>query len=472
MANNDKIRVRIAPSPTGLFHIGTARTALFNYLFAKKNKGSFILRIEDTDKERSEKKFEKDIMDGLKWLGLNWDELYYQSERVKTHESYLKKLLDEGKAYKKEIIWFKNPNKQVIFHDLIRGRVEIDSSLLGDFSLAKDLKTPLYNFAAVVDDHEMNISHVIRGEDHITNTPKQILVYEALGWEPPQFAHLPLILGLDRSKLSKRHGATSLNEYKDLGYLPEAIVNFLALLGWSAQGGSASGGNPTNEEIFSLEELIQKFSLEKIQKGGAIFNIEKLNWFNGHYIKQLNLDKLTELCIPYLIEESLIKPNFKTEQYPPAYGGYNLKQKYFIGKSKEEISTEKLKNIIGLEQERIKTLSEIGESTEFFFKEPKYKEKILQWKDMTQREISDSISSTTSILCDVKDGDFTAIKLKDLLMPEAEKFGSGDRGKLLWPLRAALSGREKSPGPFEIAEILGKEKTLKRIEAAKKLLKK
>jgi nondiscriminating glutamyl-tRNA synthetase len=476
MAENNKIRARFAPSPTGLFHIGSARTALFNYLFAKKNKGSFILRIEDTDKERSEKKFEKDIMDGLKWLGLNWDESYYQSERVKTYEGYLKKLLDEGRAYKKEIIWFKNPNKQVVFHDLIRGRVEVDSSVLGDFSLAKDPKTPLYNFAAVIDDHEMQISHVIRGEDHITNTPKQILVYEALGWKPPQFAHLPLILGPDRSKLSKRHGATSLNEYKDLGYLPEAVVNFLALIGWSAQGGSASGGNPTNEEIFSLEELIQKFSLEKIQKGGAIFNIEKLNWFNSHYIKQLKLDELTEFCIPYLIEEDLIKPDFKTEQYPPAYGGYNLKQKYFIGKSKEEISFEKLKNIIGLEQERIKILSEIGEMTKFFFIEPKYKPSLLMWKETKKQEIIKSLETLSSILCDVKSVDFTAGKLKEILMPEAEKClsadGKTDRGRLLWPLRAALSGREKSPGPFEIAEILGKEKTLKRMEQAKKLLKK
>lgn len=467
MTKDDKIRVRFAPSPTGLFHIGTARTALFNCLFAKKNKGSFILRIEDTDKERSEKKYEKDIMDGLKWLGLDWDELYYQSERVKTHEEYLKKLLDEGKAYKKEIIWFKNPNKQVVFHDLIRGRVEVDSSVLGDFSLAKDLKTPLYNFAAVVDDHEMSISHVIRGEDHITNTPKQILVYEALGWEPPQFAHLPLILGPDRSKLSKRHGATSLNEYKNLGYLPEAIVNFLALLGW----------NPgDNRELFTLEELTKEFSLEKIQKGGAIFNIEKLNWFNSHYIKQLNLNELTEFCIPYLIEEGLIKPNFKIEQYPPAYGGYDLKQKYFIGKSKEEISVEKLKNIIGLEQERIEALSEIGEMTEFFFIEPKYKPSLLIWKETKKPEIIKSMETLGSILCDVKPVNFTADKLKEILMLEAEKClsadGKTDRGRLLWPLRVALSGREKSPGPFEIAEILGKEKTLKRIEQAKKLLKK
>jgi glutamyl-tRNA synthetase len=483
MAENNKIRVRIAPSPTGLFHIGTARTTLFNYLFAKKNKGSFILRIEDTDKERSEKKYEKDIMDGLKWLRLNWDELYYQSERVKTHEKYLQKLLDEGKAYKKEIIWFKNPNKQVVFHDLIRGRVEVDSSLLGDFSLAKDLKTPLYNFAAVVDDHEMQISHVIRGEDHITNTPKQILIYEALGWEPPQFAHLPLILGPDRSKLSKRHGATSLNEYKDLGYLPEAIVNFLALLGWSAQGatpagkrGSVAGENPTNEEIFSIEELVQKFSMEKIQKGGAIFNIEKLNWYNGHYIRQLDLGKLTELCIPYLIKDKLIKPDFKLEQDPPAYGAYFLKQKYTIAKSKEEISAEKIKQIISLEKERIHKLSEIGEMTNFFFIEPKYKPGLLAWKETKKQETIKSLEILNSILCDIKPLGFTADKIKEVLMPEAEKCLSDeekiDRGRLLWPLRVALSGREKSPGPFEIAEIMGKEKTLKRIEAAKKILKK
>jgi nondiscriminating glutamyl-tRNA synthetase len=467
MTNSDKIRVRIAPSPTGLFHIGTARTALFNYLFAKKNRGSFILRIEDTDKERSEKKFEKDIMDGLKWLGLDWNELYYQSERVKTHENYLQKLLDSGQAYKKEIIWFKNPNKQVVFHDLIRGRVEIDSSVLGDFSLAKDLKTPLYNFAAVIDDHEMQISHVIRGEDHITNTPKQILVYEALGWKPPQFAHLPLILGPDRSKLSKRHGATSLSDYKKQGYLAEALVNFMAFLGW----------NPGNEqEIFSLEQLNKEFSLEKIQKGGAIFNIEKLNWYNGHYLRQLDLNKLTELCIPHLIGGKLIKPNFKFEQDPPAYGAYFLKQKYTIAKSKEEISTEKIKQIVNLEKERIHKLSEIGEMTDFFFIEPKYKPGLLAWKETKKSEIIKFLEILDSILCDVKPEDFTTYKLKEILMPEAEKClsadGKIDRGKLLWPLRVALSGKEKSPGPFEIAEILGKEKTLKRIALAKKILKK
>lgn len=446
MPKSSKIRVRFAPSPTGLFHVGSARTTLFNYLFAKHNKGDFILRIEDTDKERSKKEFENDIMNGIKWLGLKWDELYYQSKRTKIYEKYLKQLLDSGKAYKKEIIWFKNPNKKVVFHDLIRGRVEIDSSELGDFSLAKDLKTPLYNFAAVVDDHEMDISHVIRGEDHITNTPKQILIYEALGWKLPQFVHLPLILGPDRSKLSKRHGAVSLTDYQNQGYLPEAMVNFMVLLGWSAQGpwgqsGSAHersemSGNPHADELFTLDQLIQKFSLEKIQKGGAIFNVEKLNWFNNHYIRQKSVKDLVKLCLPYLKEKKI------------------------------KIENKKLEKIVALEQERIKTLSEIGEATEFFFGDLKYDPNLLKWKDANKTETRISLDKSYSILCDVKESGFEAEKLKQILLPEAEKFGSKDRGKLLWPLRAALSGRENSPGPFEIAEILGKEETLKRIKKA------
>jgi glutamyl-tRNA synthetase len=435
MTNKSKIRVRIAPSPTGLFHIGTARTALFNYLFAKKHKGDFILRIEDTDKQRSKKEFEKDIMDGLDWLGLKWDELYKQSRRIKIYGKYLKKLLDSGKAYKKEIIWFKNPNKKVVFNDLIRGRIEVDSSVLGDFSLAKNLKKPLYNFAAVIDDYEMKISHVIRGEDHISNTPKQILIYEALGLPIPQFAHLPLILGPDRSKLSKRHGAVSLKDYKELGYLPEAMNNFMVLLGW----------NPGNDrEIFSLKELEKEFSLEKIQKGGAIFNLDKLDWFNNHYIKQKPIKDLVKLSLLYLKQKKLVKNNFDKN---------------------------KIEKIIKLEQERMNKLSEVGESTDFFFKELKYKPDLLPWKQMSISDTSTSLINTASILCDVKDSGFKAGNLKGILMPKAEQFGSGDRGKLLWPLRVALSGKEKSPGPFEIAEILGKEESLKRIRKAIEILK-
>jgi len=431
MTPNTKIRVRFAPSPTGPYHVGSARSTLFNYLFAKKNKGSFILRIEDTDKQRSKKEFEKDILNGIKWLGLKWDEIYYQSKRTKIYEKYLQQLLDDGKAYINKIIWFKNPNKQVVFHDLIRGRVEINSSILGDFSLAKSLKEPLYNFAAVIDDYEMKISHVIRGEDHISNTPKQILIYEALDWKPPQFAHLPLILGPDRSKLSKRHGAVSLVDYKKQGYLPEAMVNFMALLGW----------NPgDNREIFSLNNLIKEFSLEKIQKGGAVFNIDKLNWFNSHYLRQKPIQDLIKLCLPYLPK----KTNF---------------------------SKKDLEKIINLEKERMVKLSKVGEATEFFFKEPKYKPDLLPWKQMSISDTSTSLTNTASILCDIKPVDFRADKIKEILMPKAEKFGNGDRGKMLWPLRVALSGRDKSPGPFEIAEILGKKKTLERIKKATGLIK-
>ena len=466
-----KLRVRIAPSPTGPLHIGTARTALFNYLFAKKHNNSFILRIEDTDLERSDSKYEKDIIDGLKWLGIEWDELYKQSKRTKTYEKYLKKLLDSGHAYEDEIIWFKNPKKKVVFDDLIRGRVEFDSSLFDDFSIAKDLKTPLYNFAVVIDDYEMKISHVIRGEDHISNTPKQILIQEALGLPAPNYAHLPLILGPDKTKLSKRHGAVSIIDYKEQGYLPEALINFMALLGWSVQGGP---GN--DRELFSVKELIKEFSLEKIQKGGAIFNIEKLDWFNGHYIRQLSLDKLTEMCTPYLIESGLIKPEFKSEQYPPGYGGYSIKEEYIVKETKEKIELKKLKKIISLEQERMKKISEIGELTEFFFKELKYKPSLLKWKDMNKKEIEESLNKLEKILSEIKEKDFTAKKLEKILMPEAEQTGqpvgeTGDRGKLLWPLRVALTGKKASPGPFEIAEILEKEKVLKRIKYAQKIAK-
>jgi len=444
MSKSSKIRVRFAPSPTGPFHIGSARSALFNYLFAKKHKGSFILRIEDTDKKRSKDKYEKDILDSLEWLGLKYDEKYKQSERIDIYEKYLKKLLDSGAAYKDKIIWFKNPNKKVVFNDLIRGKVEFDSSVFGDFSIAKSLKEPLYNFAAVIDDYEMKISHVIRGEDHISNTPKQILVYEALGLDIPKYAHLPLILGPDKSKLSKRHNAVSISEYKE--YLPEALINFMALLGWSGQG------QGRDDEIFSLKQLIKEFSLEKVQKGGAIFNIDKLDWLNAWYIRQLPIGELVKLCIPYLT--GLIRPEFKMRQDPPAYGGYF-----------PEISYEKnLEKIISLEQERLKKIPDIADMVEFFFKIGKYKVGLLKWKDMKKKEIKESLDIAYTILCDVKP--FTASKLKDVLMKKAGE----DRGKLLWPLRVALTGKEKSPGPFEIAEVLGRKESLKRIEKAIKML--
>ncbi|MBD3282551.1 MAG: glutamate--tRNA ligase [Candidatus Portnoybacteria bacterium] len=463
MAKKSKIRVRIAPSPTGVLHIGTVRTALFNYLFAKKHKGHFILRIEDTDKERSKKEFEEDILENLKWLGIEWDEIYRQSQRRDLYSEYLERLLNDGKAYKDEIIWFKNPNKKVVFNDLIRGEVEFDSSVFGDFSLAKDMKSALYNLAVVVDDYEMGITHVIRGEDHISNTPKQILIYEALGLPVPQFAHLPLILGPDKSKLSKRHGAVSVGEYRSDGYLADALINFVSLLGWSPQGVDSP-----EKEVFSLKELIDKFSLDKVQKGGAVFNIDKLDWFNSIYIKEKDIGELTDLSIPYLIDSDLIRPEFDMEQDPPAYGGYFLKQEYVVSETGDKIGVDKIKKIVGLEQGRIKKLSEISDAVRFFFVEPEYSWDLLKWKDMDKEEIGRFLDEAEAVLCDVKDSRFDEKNLEKKLLKKANEFK--DRGKLLWPLRVALSGRKKSPGPFEIASVLGKKECLKRINKAKSLL--
>lgn len=492
--NKDKIRCRIAPSPTGFLHVGTARAALFNYLFAKKNGGKFILRIEDTDLERSDPKFEKDIFEGLRWLGIEADENperggkygpYRQSERTEIYKKYAQKLLADGKAFycfhsEKEleeekgklleakrppihlceyrtldpeeaamltetkedyIIRFKTPaGRKIVFQDIIRGEVNFDSGILGDFSIAKRADVPLYNFAVVVDDETMKISHVIRGEDHLSNTSKQLLLIEALGFSTPQYVHLPLILGPDRSKLSKRHGATSVGEYREAGYLPEALFNFMALLGW----------NPGDDrEIFSKEELIREFSLEKVQKSGAVFDITKLDWMNGEYIRQKSVKKLTEFVLPYL------------------------------GKSdfpKRKSDFQKLEKIVALEQPRLKKLSEIGERTDYFFRAPEYDKELLRWKDMSDEEVSASIDKSIEILSRITTRNVATskrsriscnISKEQLEKVFLEEIGAGDKGKILWPLRAALTGKKASPGPFDIMGILGIEETLKRIELAK-----
>ena len=346
-----EIRTRFAPSPTGFLHIGGARTALFNYLFAKKNEGVFVLRIEDTDIERSKTEYEKDIIESLRWLGIEWDEgpdiegnygPYKQSQRLNIYNKYLEKLLAEDKAYycfcseeeieslkqyqlsigepprypgkcanlpKKEVqklisegkpsvIRFRTPDKKIVFKDLIRGNLEFETSLMGDAVIAKNTKTPLYNFACVVDDFETKTSHVIRGEEHISNTPKQILLQEALNFPLPEYAHLPMILAPDKTKLSKRHGAMGIHEFKKEGYLPETMVNFMAFLGWNPGG---------EREIFSINSLTKEFSLERVQKGGAVFNIKRLDFLNSFYIRQRSIEKLTEFCLPYLIESGLIE---------------------------------------------------------------------------------------------------------------------------------------------------------------------
>jgi glutamyl-tRNA synthetase len=285
-SKSEKVVVRMAPSPTGNFHVGGARTALYNFLFARKNDGKFILRIEDTDKERSKKEFEDDIFESLKWLGLEHDESYRQSERGEVYKSYIERMLKDNSAYESpdKVIRFKNPNKKIRFNDLIRGEIEFDTTELQDFVIAKNVNKPLYHLAVVVDDFESGITHVIRGEDHISNTPRQILIQEAIKAPRPIYAHLPLILAPDRSKLSKRkHGeSVSLDYYRDKGYSPAAIINYLALLGW----------NPgTEQEIFTLEELIKVFDLSRVHKGGAIFDEKKLAWVNR---KHFNLGKIRE----------------------------------------------------------------------------------------------------------------------------------------------------------------------------------
>lgn len=477
---NEAIRVRMAPSPTGTLHVGTARTALFNYLFAQHYGGKFILRIEDTDTERSARHWEKDIIDGLSWLGLIWDEKpKKQSTRIKIYKKYLKKLLKEGKAFycwhtkdelqkekkhqmdarkaprhiceyrnekiknrkkiKRSIIRFKNDSRgKVIFFDFIRGDIEFDAQNIGDFSIAKNLKTPLYNFAVVIDDYEMKISHIIRGEDHISNTPKQILLQEALEFFRPKYLHIPLILGSDKSKLSKRHGSISLLDYKDMGYLPEAIFNFLALLGWR--------GKNDEKEIMSKDEIIKEFSDKGIQKSPAIFDIEKLNWMNGEYIRKLSIDKLTELCLPY------------------------FRKAGFVNKKQEMSDRNRIKKIIALEQPRIKKISEIIEATEFFFKEPDYDASLLVWKNMPMWELQEILLNLNDIINNIEQKNWNKKDLENIIMPQAEMVG--DRGKMLWPLRVAISGKKASPGPFEIMELLSKSEVRRRVKKAHQLIKK
>ncbi len=487
------VRVRFAPSPTGPLHIGGSRTALFNYLFAKQNKGKFILRVEDTDKERSEQKWTDEIIEQLRWLGINWDEgsdkggehgPYKQSQRLDIYEKYLKKLLDENNAYycfcapeeleakrqeqlsrgvapkydgacsrlskeevekniknkKPSVIRFRIPKKKVKFKDLIRKEVEFDAGLMGDIVIAKDLSAPLYHFAVVVDDFEMKISHVIRGEEHLPNTPRQILLQEALGFEQPVYAHLPLMLNADRSKLSKRHGDVALADYNNRGYLPEALVNFMVLLGW----------NPgTEKEIFSLQQLEKEFSIEKVQKAGAIFNVQRLDFINSYYIRQKPIEKLTELCEPYLKKAGLLVAG--------------------------QVSREKLQKIIEASKTRMKNLSDIVELSDFFFQDKLvFDKELLRWDKMKDEDIKAGL-----LLCDKFLGglsDWNIKKIEKVLLDEAGEFNrqkgypEKNRGFLLWPLRVALSGKKASPSPFEIADILGKEKTLKKIKQAINML--
>lgn len=494
-------RLRFPPSPTGPLHMGNARSFLFNYLVAKKEGGSIVLRIEDTDKERSNPEWEKDITENLAWLGLHWDEgPHRQSERTEIYKEYLEKLLSEKKAYwcfcteeeleaqrqdqasrgetprysgrcrtlsaieqeqntraeKPGVVRFAVKPKKIIFKDLIKGQIAFDTALSGDMVIAKDLKNPLYNFTVVVDDELMRITHVIRGEDHISNTPKQLLLQEALGFKQKiQYGHLPLLLGEDRTKLSKRHGDNSVTRFKKEGYLPEAVINFLVLLGW----------NPGDErEIFSLQDLIKEFSLDRVQKGNAVFNLQRLDWINGYYIRQMDKKTLAKLIVPYFKEAGLLETNGNGEQKQ-----FSLKiQKshpYTVQETGEGIGSKFLEGVIALHQERLKKLSEIVELGDFLFKkELHYEKELLSWKEMREQEIRESLDKSHELLSGVEENSWNKEELERILMKQAE---TGDRGKLLWPLRVALTGKKASAGPFEVAAVLGKEKVLQRIGEAK-----
>ena len=424
------------PSPTGLFHVGSVRTALYNYLYAKQNNGKFILRIEDTDKERSKKEYENNIIESLKWLQMPYGEFYRQSERTELYKKYLQELIDKKIAYvsreevreegeRGEVIRFSNPAKKIKFDDLILGEIEFDTTDLGDFIIAKDLDNPLYHFAVVVDDMDMGVTHVIRGQDHISNTPRQILILEALGAATrPEYAHVPLILGSDKSKLSKRHGAVSALEYRDQGYLPEALLNFVALIGW----------NPGNDkEIFTLDELLKEFSLEKIQKSGGVFNIEKLNWINKEHIRLLPREEIEKNILEWLPED------YKNPKLVPVI--------------LERIS----------KWGDVKDMAERGE-LDFFFKQPQYSREKLIYKNSTPEKIAQNIELAKKALENLTEENFTYENIKSALMLIAEMLES--RGELLHPVRFALSGLDKSPDPFTIASILGKNETLSRLQKA------
>lgn len=437
---NDVV-TRIAPSPTGRLHIGTARSALFNYLFARQQKGTFLIRIEDTDKERSTSEFEKEILEGLQWLGLTGDETVRQSERVTRHSELLEKLIAEGKAYLSEeesknepgkkvaLVRLKNPGTEVLFRDEVRGDIAFDTKELGDFVIARSVSDPLYHFAVVVDDMDMGVTHVIRGEDHISNTPRQILIQEAIGAPRPHYAHLPLILDEKRAKLSKRTGATSVMDYRDEGILPEALVNYLALLGWSPGD---------DREDFSLSELVDAFSLEGVQKSGAAWNREKLLSVNQRWMRKLS-------------DADFIR----------------------VGKLEAKDET-RLREAIPLLKDRAHTFKEAQEMLEgelsCLFKTPELDEKQLLAKELEGRAgMTKTALEALSEAIKALPESVSAHVVKDTLMPLAdaeEEKGKGGRGAVLWPLRYALSGEERSPDPFTLVSILGKEESLSRIKNA------
>lgn len=451
------IITRFPPSPTGHAHIGSYRTAIFNYLFTKKHKGDFLLRIEDTDRERSKKEYQDGIMESLAWLGLSYDGFSIQSENLESHKKAIQTLVDEGKAYVskeeakdgsgviKEIVRFKNPNKIVQFNDLILGNISVDTTDLGDFVIARNIADPLYHLAVVVDDLEAKVTHVIRGMDHISNTPRQILLIEALGGKLPEYAHIPLVLGEDKQKLSKRKGALSVLEYKNKGYLPSALINCATFIGFNPGG---------EKEIYTLDELIESFDLSKVQKGGAVFNPVKLDWFNQEHMKLL-----TEA--EYL-KEAL--------QFVPAsvQSRVDVNLDRILLASRERVKFFGELSLMENSADYAYMLSSPYESSDY---DSAQVSSMLLVPEKMRKGVAVDVESTVTILKEVEDilknastETFDSIeKIKALLWDYAEQKG---KSIVLWPLRIALTNQEKSLDPFSMIYILGQTQSLTRIQKA------
>lgn len=418
------VKVRFAPSPTGYLHIGGARTCLFSWLYARKNAGEFILRIEDTDLERSKKEYLEEIIESIKWLGMDWDQIFYQSQRFDLYRQYALKLIDEGKACAKDgAVFFKYSFDKIEINDLVRGEIIFTELPKEEEVIIKSDGSPTYNFSCVIDDALMGINYVIRGEDHISNTPKQILMYQALGFDVPNFAHLPLILSPEGGRMSKRFGATSIREYREEGYLCDAIVNYLLLLGWSPGG---------NREIISLEEAKEIFDIKNVNKTGAAFCMDKLNWVNSEYIKNKELSVLADI----------------TENY--------LRGKDFLPR---DIKREYLKKVIELFKGRVNKLSDFLDWGRFcFYDDYQYSEDTLPIleKDMSKeiKGLMDKFSSLNAFDKEIIEKEFRTA---------ASELGLKARD-LVHPVRVALTGRRVGPGLFETLEVLGKEESLKRLE--------
>ena len=477
----EKIRVRFAPSPTGPLHIGGARSALFNYLFAQKNGGDFILRMEDTDLERSSRESEENIKSSLKWLGIEWNEgidkggphgPYRQTERLPIYQKAVEKLISSGHAYycycseeeceaerqelmergetprylgkcrnlteeqkrqfekegRKPVVRFRVPdNHTIIIEDMVRGEVAFETAEMGDYIIVKSDGIPTYNYAVVMDDAEMEISHVIRGEEHLSNTPRQILIYEALGLPIPKFAHVSLILGKDRTKMSKRHGSTSVVAYRNQGYLPEALVNFLALLGWAPEG---------EEEIFSMEQLIEKFSLDRVSKSPAVFDMEKLKWINGTYIRNADPDRLKALALPYLKEAGFVGQELTEEEN--TWAG---------------LVVETLRNYLSC-------LEDIKERLEIFMG----KNVSFETEEARAVLLGETVPQVVKMFADkIKEAEHLTPETVKAILKQIRKDTGLGGSQVFMPIRVALTGQMHGPDLDKLAAILGKEVVMARL---------